>query len=191
MKSIQFKSESLFKDRASKFYAYAYPFEKQDQLKTILDELKEKHPKARHFCYAFRLLINEEDYFITNDDGEPSNSAGAPILGQIKSFELHNVCIVVVRYFGGTKLGVSGLINAYKTAAKEAIEKNKIIVFSHLKQLHFSCDYKNLGAVVSFLKQNQIKYEVDQQASAHLIISIEKSKMDLVFSGLDRLGTFR
>lgn len=191
MKSIQFTSESLFKDRASKFYAYAYPFEKQDQLKTILDELKEKHPKARHFCYAFRLLINEEDYFITNDDGEPSNSAGAPILGQIKSFELHNVCIVVVRYFGGTKLGVSGLINAYKTAAKEAIEKNKIIVFSQLKQLHFSCDYNNLGAVVSFLKQNQIKYEVDQQASAHLIIQIEKSKMDLVFSGLDRLGTFR
>lgn len=190
MKSLKSESESLFKDRGSKFFAYASPINKAEEIKEILERIREIHPKARHFCYAFRLKINDEDYFITNDDGEPSNSAGAPILGAIKSYELYNVCIIVVRYFGGTKLGVSGLINAYKTAAKDAIENNKIISLKNLKTLVFSCDYQNLGSAITFLNQNQIDHEIKQEAKVMITILAEYSMIDQIKGALERLGTF-
>src|SRR5690554_7890956 len=119
-------SEVLFKDRNSKFFGYAFPVEDEEIIKEHLEVLRKQHHSARHWCYAWQLGKEETRYRV-NDDGEPSNSAGMPIYGQIQSFDVTNVLIVVVRYFGGVKLGVGGLINAYRTAAKEAIENGKII----------------------------------------------------------------
>ena len=108
--------ETLFKDRNSKFYGYAFPVNSENDIKASLQFLKKKHPTARHFCYAWQLGIDSFSFRV-NDDGEPKNSAGIPIYGQIQSFGLTNVLIVSVRYFGGVKLGVGGLINAYKHSA--------------------------------------------------------------------------
>ena len=110
--------EVLHKDRNSKFYGYAFPVTSEDEIKTCLDQLKKKHYQAGHFCYAWQLGMTYDSYRY-NDDGEPSNSAGAPIYGQLQSFDLTNVFVVVVRYFGGTKLGVGGLIQAYRTTAQQ------------------------------------------------------------------------
>ena len=115
--------ETLFKEKASKFFGYAFPVLSEDDVKMKLEYLKKKHPSARHFCYAYQLGI-KEIRFRVNDDGEPNNSAGLPIYGQIQSFELTNILIVSVRYFGGTKLGISGLISAYKTSAKITLEQH-------------------------------------------------------------------
>ena len=117
--------ETLFKDRNSKFFGYAFPIKSEDDIKASLEILKKKHHSARHFCYAWQLGT-ETIRFRANDDGEPSNSAGMPIYGQIQSFELTNILIVSVRYFGGTKLGVGGLINAYRSSARLALESSII-----------------------------------------------------------------
>lgn len=124
--TIDASSEVLHKDRGSKFIGIAFPVNSIDQTKDELDLLKEKYPDATHICYAYVLGLSGEDYR-ANDDGEPNNSAGQPILREIKSAGITNVLIAVIRYYGGKKLGVSGLIDAYGTAAKMAIEQSKII----------------------------------------------------------------
>ena len=118
--------EVLFKDKNSKFFGYAYPVTTEDEVKNQLAILKKQHHSARHWCYAYQIGT-EIIVYRANDDGEPNNSAGQPIYGQIQSFEITNILIVVVRYFGGVKLGVGGLINAYRTAAQLALENAKII----------------------------------------------------------------
>lgn len=141
-----------FRDRGSKFLAYAYPLKSVEEVKSIIADLKKEHPKAVHHCYAYRMGI-EGTVYRANDDGEPSGSAGRPILGQIDSAGLTNVLVVVVRYFGGTLLGVPGLINAYKTvttdalAAIERVEKN--IEFP----VKLSFDYTIMNEVMTVLKQ--------------------------------------
>lgn len=142
-----------FKDRGSRFIAYSYPFAELRLLKPILEELKKEHFKAVHFCYAFRMGTNGLQYR-ANDDGEPAGSAGKPILGQIDSLELTDVLVVVVRYFGGTLLGVPGLINAYKTAARLVLQENKIITvaITNAYQLEINYNYYNDAMVV--LKKN-------------------------------------
>ena len=119
-KTIKSNSEGLFKDKGSKFYAYAFPIQNEEDVRFYLETVKAEHPKARHACYAYKLGI-EETNFRANDDGEPSGSAGKPILNTITSFDLTDTFVVVIRYFGGTLLGVPGLINAYKEATKEAL----------------------------------------------------------------------
>jgi uncharacterized YigZ family protein len=119
-------SEGRYKEKGSKFIAIAYPVNNLSQINGYLTDLRKKYHDARHYCYAYILGPEARD-MRANDDGEPSHSAGDPILGQIKSFTLTNTLVVVVRYFGGTKLGVSGLIQAYKTASREALLNNKII----------------------------------------------------------------
>src|SRR5690554_4870817 len=126
-KTLAHTSESLYKEKGSKFYGFAYPIHNVDEYKILMRGLAEEHPKARHICSALLLGSGDEEYYLMNDDGEPNNSAGAPILGQIRSHDITNASIAVVRYFGGTKLGLSGLISAYKIAADEAIKGNKII----------------------------------------------------------------
>lgn len=123
--TIATASTGEYKEKGSKFLAYAFPVETEDEVKERLEELKKKHYDARHHCYAF-ILHADASRYRANDDGEPSHSAGDPILGQIRSFDLTNVLVVVVRYFGGTKLGVGGLITAYKTAAEEALKSADI-----------------------------------------------------------------
>jgi len=119
-------SEILFKEKNSKFFGYSFPILSEIEVKPIIDTLRKQHPNAGHFCYAYQIGT-ENVVYRANDDGEPSNSAGAPIYGQIQSFELTNILIVVVRIFGGTKLGVGGLISAYKTTTQLVLESSEII----------------------------------------------------------------
>ena len=125
-RTIESSTTSEFKDRGSKFFAFAYPIERPQDVKERLQVLKKAHPKAVHFCYAYRIGTDGLQ-FRANDDGEPSGSAGKPILGQIDSLSFTNVLVVVVRYFGGTLLGVPGLINAYKTATADALQQAVVV----------------------------------------------------------------
>jgi uncharacterized YigZ family protein len=126
-KTIEKPSEEiLFKEKKSKFYGYAFPIATEDEVKPILEALKKKHHTANHVCYAWQLGVKNQSYR-ANDDGEPNNSAGMPIYGQILSFEVTDVLVAVTRIFGGTKLGIGGLISAYKTGAQMALENAKII----------------------------------------------------------------
>lgn len=125
-KTILTNSEALFKEKGSKFIGYAFPLKKEADIELHLNNIRELHPKATHHCYAYKLGL-EAVQTRANDDGEPSNSAGKPILGQIESNELSNALVIVVRYYGGTKLGVGGLQTAYKAGAKLAIEANEIV----------------------------------------------------------------
>lgn len=151
-RSIASPGEGLYKEKGSKFIGLAVRCYSEEEAKEFIDACRKEHHQARHWCYAYRFGLDGEVYR-ANDDGEPSNSAGAPILGAIQSFELTNILIVVVRYYGGTKLGVGGLINAYRTAAREAIESTKIIsieVYDHIS-LHF--EYADMVPVMNSLKK--------------------------------------
>ena len=154
-KTIESPSEGLFKDKGSKFIAYAYAVYTEDEIKEHLSRIRKEHFSARHHCYAWRLGADKER-FRANDDGEPSSSAGKPILGQIQSFDLTNVLIVVVRYFGGTLLGVSGLINAYRAAAKDAIEKANIVEKTVEDILMIDFGYESMNDVMKIFKDEQL-----------------------------------
>ncbi|NNE27138.1 MAG: YigZ family protein [Saprospiraceae bacterium] len=149
-RTLQQTSEGIFKDRGSKFFGYAKTIESETQANTFLQEIKEQHHKARHHCYAYQLL--DANQFRYNDDGEPSGTAGKPIYNQILSAELKDVMVIVVRYFGGTKLGTSGLINAYKQAAIEAINANNIILKTIEKEIELHFDYALMGKTMEVLK---------------------------------------
>ena len=147
--------EVLFKDKNSKFFGYAYPVTTEDEVKNHLAILKKQHHSARHWCYAYQIGT-ESIVYRANDDGEPSNSAGQPIYGQIQSFEITNVLIVVVRYFGGVKLGVGGLINAYRSAAQLALENAKIIEKTININYVITFEYKNMNKVMRIIKEKQL-----------------------------------
>jgi uncharacterized YigZ family protein len=151
-KSIETKSEGIYKESGSKFLSYAFPLTEEEELKDILDSVKKEHYSARHHCFAYRLG-REGDIWRMNDDGEPSSSAGKPIYGQILSNELSDILIIVVRYFGGTKLGIPGLIRAYKSAAADAIANNKIITKITRERITFSFDYINMESVMKLIKR--------------------------------------
>lgn len=147
--------EVLFKDKNSKFFGYAYPVINEEEVKTKLEELRKKHHSARHWCYAFQLGIEDIQYRV-NDDGEPNNSAGMPIYGQIQSFSVTNVLIVVVRYFGGVKLGVGGLISAYKTAAQLALDASDIIEKTIDVYYTLKFSYPNMNKVMRIIKEKNL-----------------------------------
>jgi uncharacterized YigZ family protein len=175
--------EVLFKDKNSKFFGYAYPVLNEEAIKEHLDELKKQHHSARHWCYAYQLGTEEKTIqFRANDDGEPNNSAGMPIYGQIQSFEITNVLIVVVRYFGGVKLGVGGLIHAYKTAAQMALENSKIVTRTINKQFEIRFDYKNMNKVMRVIKEKNLKV-IDQilELDCKIIISVRLKDSETVF----------
>ena len=152
-------TEVLFKDKNSKFFGYAFPIKNEDDVKAHIKDLKKQHHSARHWCYAYQLgaLENNRSYR-ANDDGEPSNSAGMPIYGQLQSFDVTNTLIVVVRYFGGVKLGVSGLINAYRTAAQMALESSRIIEMTVNVDYCISFAYKNMNKVMRIIKEKKNEY---------------------------------
>ena len=151
-------SEGLYKEKGSKFIAYADKVYSEDEIKNILEKIRKDHPQSRHVCYAYRLGISGNNYR-HNDDGEPSGTAGKPIYGQLLSFNVTNVLVAVVRYFGGTKLGVGGLITAYKEAAKDALENGGIVEETAKKTLIFSFDYGKMSDVMNFLKRNHLDFE--------------------------------
>ncbi len=174
-KTIAFPStEILFKEKNSKFFGYAFPVTTEDQIKSHLEQLRKQHFGAGHFCYAFQLGT-ETIYYRANDDGEPSNSAGMPIYGQILSFGLTNILVVVVRFFGGVKLGVGGLISAYRTAAQMALEQAEII--EKTVDVHFtiSFDYKNMNKVMRIIKEKNLTI-ISQQMHEDCQIEITARK---------------
>lgn len=179
--------EVLFKDKNSKFFGYAFPVKNEDAVKFHLNTLKKQHHAARHWCYAYQIGT-ETIKFRANDDGEPSNSAGQPIYGQIQSFKLTNILIVVVRYFGGVKLGVGGLINAYKTTAQLALEASKIIEKTIDTEFLITFDYKNMNKVMRIIKEKQIKI-INQklELSCELQISVRKNDAQLIFELFNQL----
>lgn len=173
--------ETLFKDRNSKFFGYAFPVLNEDDVKESIETLKKKHHSARHFCYAWQFGA-ETIRFRANDDGEPNNSAGMPIYGQIQAFEVTNILIVAVRYFGGTKLGVGGLINAYRNSAQLALEASEIVektIDIHF-QLQFSYDLMN--KVMRIVKEKQLNITSQKlELNCQYIISVRKSEADSIF----------
>jgi len=182
---IKPSEEVLFKDRNSKFFGYAFPVTTEEQVKAHIQSLKKQHHTARHWCYAYQLGTENISYR-ANDDGEPNNSAGMPIYGQIQSFGVTNILIVVVRYFGGTKLGVGGLINAYKTAAKTALDNATILEKTVNKQIKIACTYDYLNKVMRIIKEKNLKViKQDMQLDCKLIIEVRLTDFDLIFSQLE------
>jgi uncharacterized YigZ family protein len=181
--------EILFKDKNSKFFGYAFPVSSEDKVKQYIEDLKKQHHQARHWCYAYQIGTDETNIqFRANDDGEPNNSAGMPIYGQIQSFEVTNILIVVVRYFGGVKLGVSGLINAYKTAAQLSLETSKIVTKTINRHYKITFDYKNMNKVMRIIKEKNIKV-LDQklELDCQLNISVRLKESESIFNAFDSL----
>ena len=170
-KTIQYPSEGLFKDKGSKFLAFAYPFGDENELKKYIEPLRKEHFKAVHFCYAYRIGLDKNNFRI-NDDGEPSGSAGRPILNVLLSKEITNILVVVVRYWGGTLLGVPGLINAYKSATEEAIASAEIIekTVNEIYQITFA--YVQMNDVMKVIKDFDLKIR-HQQFDNQCIMEIE------------------
>lgn len=152
-KTVKKVGEGLYKEKGSKFLGFAFPCSSEEEAKNKLIQLRKEHHLAVHVCYAFRFG-GDKKQFRASDDGEPSNSAGPPILGQIQSFDLTNVLVAVVRYYGGTNLGVGGLINAYRTAAKKAIENSEIINDEEQIKIQVSFTYENLPKVMKLIKSH-------------------------------------
>ncbi len=174
--SIQDIENILYKDKASKFIGYAYAVKTEQNIKEKLEYLKTIHPKATHHCYAYRLGL-DKNHYRANDDGEPSGTAGKPILGQIDSLSLTNVLVIIVRYFGGTKLGVSGLIDAYKECAKLTLLSTKPIENKLLDYYIISCDYLHINKIYQFINSTKA-HLVEQQINneSEFLISIETEK---------------
>ena len=169
---IKPSEETIFKDRGSKFIAYAYPLQHESQVKIIIANLKNDHHKARHWCYAWQIGVDDVKFRV-NDDGEPNNSAGQPIYGQILSKEITNVLVVVVRYFGGTKLGVGGLVNAYKSAAQMTLEASTIV--AQTVKIHFELifDYQYMNSVMRIIREYNmllVKQKMDLQCEFEIAI---------------------
>ncbi|OBQ56526.1 YigZ family protein [Tamlana sp. s12] len=178
---------TLFKEKNSKFFGYAFPVTNEDEIKNHLADVKKEHHSARHWCYAYQLGTETITYR-ANDDGEPSNSAGMPIYGQIQSFDVTNVLIVVVRYFGGVKLGVGGLISAYRTSAQISLETAKIIKKTINKDFLITFDYKNMNTVMRIIKEKNLnithqKLELDCQ----ITITVRKKDASSIFEIFNNL----
>lgn len=197
-KTLKNTSEGRYKEKGSKFIGIAIPCETEEDAKEYLATWRNDHHQACHVCYAYRFGINK-DVYRANDDGEPSNSAGPPILGQIQSFDLTNVLIGVVRYYGGTNLGVGGLINAYRTAAKEAIENGKVIQETVKDRFQLYFNYSDMALLMDAVKESKaviskqifendcyLKIAIPINHTANLITKLES------FDSLkiEKIGTF-
>lgn len=179
--TIKAPSEGVYKEKGSKFFAYAYPITSENEAQAKVKSLKKEFYDARHHCYAFTFGKDQEK-FRAADDGEPANSAGAPILGQIRSFNLTNVLVVVVRYFGGTKLGVPGLINAYKTSTKDALQQAEIIEGFELLDITLHFDYFQMNEVMKTIKDYNLKIvhrDFNLNCVIHLIMKKTNSETAL------------
>ncbi|TXD85175.1 YigZ family protein [Subsaximicrobium wynnwilliamsii] len=189
-KTITKASEGvLFKDRNSKFFGYAFPVTSEEEVKQHLETLKKQHHQAGHFCYAYQIgKTAQELSYRANDDGEPNNSAGMPIYGQIQSFEVTDILIVVLRYFGGTKLGVSGLINAYKTTAEMGLNASKIVKRTINVRYAVRFDYKNMGKVMRIAKEKNLNIVAQTlELSCEIIISVRLKKSQEIFEIFDAI----
>jgi len=189
-KTLKAPSEGLYKEKGSKFIAFAIPVRNEEEIKVELEGLRKKYHDARHHCYAWALGV-ERDSYRANDDGEPSSSAGKPILGRLESHDLTFLLIVVVRYFGGVKLGVGGLINAYRSAAEDAI-RNGVIIRRKQKMIfnvHF--EYAQMNDIMQVVKNNPLT-QLDQQFELHCKLKLscpngKFSQLKAVFLGIENV----
>lgn len=187
-KTIAAPVEGIFRDRGSKFLAFAYPIQSENQIKEIVARLKTEHPKARHHCWAMRLTI-DRSVFKLNDDGEPSGTAGRPMLNTLLSKDITNVLVVVVRYFGGTLLGVPGLINAYKTATEDALT-NALVIEKTVNDIYtISFDYLQMNDVMRLIKDADLQI-IEQQFdnNCSIQVSIRKTQVNTVLAKLDKIA---
>lgn len=157
-RTVKERSEGFYKEKGSKFIGIVARCYSEEEAKRLLSEWRQEHAQAGHLCYAYRIGLNGEKYR-ANDDGEPANSAGAPILGQLQSFDLTNTLVGVVRYYGGTKLGVGGLINAYRTATKDAIDATKIVELEVFRHIQLNFEYADMVGVMNCLKRWNIEMD--------------------------------
>jgi uncharacterized YigZ family protein len=187
-KTISTASEEvLYKEKNSKFFGYAFPVSNEEEIKEHLDRLRKEHFSARHWCYAYQIGTEKIQYR-ANDDGEPNNSAGMPIYGQIQSFEVTNVLIVVVRYFGGVKLGVGGLITAYKTAAQMAMENAEIIECTIDKNFIISFGYAHMNKVMRIIKEKNLQIiSQKMEMDCEIQISIRKKNVQKLLDTFENL----
>lgn len=177
-KSISSISRGKYREKGSRFIGIAFPVHSEEEVKEILTGLKKEYHDARHYCFAY-VIGPEKEIIRANDDGEPSHSAGKPILTQIETRDLTNILVVVVRYFGGTLLGVGGLINAYKSAASEALENAKIIIKTIKKRLSLSFEYPQMNAVMSLTKDEDLDViSRTYELQCTLIVAIPKGKVE-------------
>jgi uncharacterized YigZ family protein len=184
-------SQGLIKERGNRFIALAYPVTSHEEIKSILQNIRKEHHAARHHCFAWILGQNRKEYRLS-DDGEPSGTAGRPILGQINAFELTNILVVVVRYFGGKLLGTSGLINAYRSAAKAAIDKSDITVVYIMDYFELIFAYSSVNEVMKIIKDNEInqsdqKFELECQVT----INFKTSDREKILNALSRIEGLR
>ena len=185
--TIEKTAVAEYKDRGSKFLAYVYPLKEVSDFKEKLAALKKEHPKAVHHCFAYRLGLDGNNYRVS-DDGEPSGTAGRPILGQIDSKQLTNVLIIVVRYFGGTLLGVPGLINAYRTAASLALQITPVVQKPVLLTYRLQFDYTQMNDVMKVVKQfDCVVLKQETQLFYSIEIGVPKNRLDEVLFRLKEL----
>ena len=186
-RTIDVKYEGIFRDKGSKFIAYAFPFKSEDQLKDLILEVKAIHPKARHHCWAYRLTVDRA-LFRVNDDGEPSGTAGRPILNVLLSMDVTNIIVIVVRYFGGTLLGVPGLINAYKSAAQDALAQAEIIERTVNDHYGITFDYLHMNDVMRIIKEEGVeveKQEFDNQC--YLEFGVRKMQVNRIVDRFSKI----
>ena len=171
--TLEAPSEGFFRNKGSRFLAYAFPVSTEPEIKELLSEIRKKYFDARHHCYAWRL---QNGLYRANDDGEPSGTAGRPILGQIDAFGLTNVCVVVVRYFGGVLLGTGGLVEAYKKSAASALENGNMITSLIMERCKISFPYEKMGEVMRLMKESGVSIEtIEQQMQCTMVLSVRKS----------------
>jgi len=182
------ESRSLFKDKGSKHYGYALPVSSEEDVRHALDRIRQEHHTARHVAYAYRLGLEGSTYR-ASDDGEPHNSAGAPILGQLRSLNLTFSLVAVVRYFGGTKLGIPGLINAYKTAARQALDENERIQRFQEVIARATCSYASLSQLMHLLdRYGATIHHQDFDTSCTITFGIRYAKQQQLFDALQTIA---
>lgn len=186
-KTISARSEGIFKDKGSKFLAYAFPVESEEEIRELLAQVKKDHYSARHHCYAWRIGTKDPVYR-ANDDGEPSSTAGKPILGQLLSNEITNVLVIVVRYFGGTLLGTSGLINAYRTATADALQNARIETRTIEEHFKIQFNYPEMNRVMQVIKQENLKVVTTKfDLKCEVAITVRESEAEKVVDTFNKL----
>jgi len=180
-------AEILYKEKNSKFFGCVFPISSETDVKPIIEQLRKRHPGAGHFCYAWQLGAETPNHR-ANDDGEPSGTAGLPIFGQVQSFRLTNVLIVVVRFFGGVKLGAGGLISAYRTAAQMAIEATEIIEKTIDFHYRISCSYADMPKVMRLIKEKNLEITRQQlELSCEIEVSVPKAGVGAMLKAFEAL----
>ena len=186
-KTIAKPSEGFYKDKGSKFYAFAYPLKKEEETKEILDKLRKQYYDARHHCYAY-IMGFEKEVSRINDDGEPSGTAGKPIYGQMLSYDVTDILIVVIRYFGGVKLGVRGLINAYKFAAADALSNARIVKrrIKDIYELHY--DYHMMNKVMYLIKEEHLEQlETQFEIDCKVKLAVRKKDSEKIYQLFNKM----